>query len=155
MQHLTETINYTLREKLQKLVSFLAQVNRELDAIAEEIDNEHLKTAMITVAVESKQYAKEICHQLQQLNISISVDRKDQLWQQVEDDINNDTWQEPGGEIATLCSDCEKYFSKLYEDVLTEYFPYKKLKDIISFQLYAARCSFMRIRLLNSLRFDQ
>jgi len=155
MQNLADTISYTLQEKLQKLVSFLGQVNRELDAIAEEIDNVNLKTAMIAAAVESKQYAKEICYQLQQLNISIAVDHQDQIWQQVEADINQDTWLEQGGEIATLCKDCEKYFSKLYEDVLAEYFPYKKLKEIISFQLYAARCSFMRIRLLNSLRFDQ
>jgi hypothetical protein len=155
MQHVSDTINYTLKDKLQKLVSFLRQVNRELDDIAEEIDNVNLKTAMITAAVESKQYAKEICYQLQQLNISIAVDYKDQIWQQVEDDINQDGSVEQGGEIATLCTDCEKYFSKLYEDVLAEYFPYKKLKEIISFQLYAARCSFMRIRLLNSLRFDQ
>jgi len=155
MQNLAATINYTLQDKLQKLVSFLGQVNRELDAIAEEIDNVNLKTAMLTAAVESKQYAKEICYQLQQLNISIAVDHKDQIWQQVEEDINQDTWLVQGGEIATLCTDCEKYFSKLYEDVLAEYFPYKKLKEIISFQLYAARCSFMRIRLLNSLRFDQ
>ena len=155
MQNIADTINYTLQVKLQKLVSFLGQVNRELDAIAEEIDNVNLKTAMITVAVESKQYAREICYQLQHLNISITASHSDQLWKEVEDDINRDTWLVQGGEIATLCTDCEKYFSKLYEDVLAEYFPFKKLKDIITFQLYAARCSFMRIRLLNSLRFDQ
>jgi hypothetical protein len=155
MQNIADTINHTLQDKLQKLVSFLGQVNRELDAIAEEIDNVNLKTAMITAAVESKQYAREICYQLQQLNISITANHSDQLWKEVEDDINRDTWLVQGGEIATLCKDCEKYFSKLYEDVLAEYFPYKKLKDIITFQLYAARCSFMRIRLLNSLRFDQ
>jgi hypothetical protein len=154
MQNLVGTVNYTLHDKLQKLVSFLGQVHKELDTIAEEIDNANLKTAMITAAVESKQYAKEICYQLQQLNISITADHTGQLWKQVEEDINRDTWLVQGGEIATLCTDCEKYFSKLYEDVLAEYFPYKKLKDIITFQLYAARCSFMRIRLLNSLRFD-
>ncbi len=155
MQNLVNTVNCTLQKKLQKLVSFLGRVNREFDTIAEEIDNVNLKTAMISVAVESKQYAREICYQLQQHHYISITGEAEQLGQQVEDDINNETSMVQGGEIAALCQDCEMYFNNLYEDVLKEHFPYKKLREIISFQLYAAQCSFMRIRLLNSLRFDQ
>jgi hypothetical protein len=69
MQNIMENVNYRLRCKLQSLVSFLSQVNKGIDAVAEEIDNANLKTAMIALAVESKQYAKEISKQLEQFNI--------------------------------------------------------------------------------------
>jgi hypothetical protein len=140
---------------LQNLVSFLKQVTRGFDTIAEEIDNASLKDAMIAVAVESKQYAKEISNQLQQFNITVPADYTDQIWEQIEVSINEQASLAQGGEIAALCKNCEMYFGKFYEEVLKEYFPYKNLKDIITYQLYAAQCAFMKIRLLNTLRFNQ
>jgi hypothetical protein len=154
MQHVIGTINYSLQFKLQNLVSFLSQVNKGFDAIAEEIDNTNLKTAMIAVAVESKQYAREIVNQLKQFDICLPADHAHLLWDRIEEDINEHAYLAPGGEIVALCNNCELYFGKLYEDVLKEYFPYKNLKDIITYQLYASQCAFMKIRLLNTLRFN-
>jgi len=148
------TINYSLQNKLQHLVSFLSEVNKGFDAIAEEIDNANLKTAMIAVAVESKQYAREISNQLNQFNICLPIEYTDQLWNRIEESIKEHTYLARGGEIIALCNNCELYFGKLYEDVLKEYFPYKNLKDIITYQLYASQCAFMKIRLLNTLRFN-
>jgi len=155
MRHLMDTVNHTLQHKLQNLVCFLRQVNRGFDAIAEEIDNANLKTAMIAVAVESKQYAKEISNQLQQFNIILPADYTDQIWKQIEAGINEQATLAKGGEITALCKNCEMYFQKMYEEVLQENLLYKSLKDIITYQLFAAQCAFMKIRLLNSLRFDQ
>jgi Domain of unknown function (DUF2383) len=151
-----DNISQALQSKLQHLISFLCQVTKGFDTVAEEIDNDDLKTAMIAVAVETKQYAGEICHQLQQLNITISKDGLDgSVWTKIETAMLQPTDKIKGAEIAALCKNCEMYFSKFYTDVLQEYFPYNKLKDIISFQLYAAQCALMKIKLLNSLRFNR
>jgi len=154
MQNAIYTLNNTLRSKLQSLVSFLSQINKGFDAIAEEIDNDNLKTAMIAVAVESKQYAKEISNQLEQFNVTEVTDYTDKIWKQIEEQINEEAGLGKGGEILALCNNCEIYFGKLYQDVLQEYCPYKNLKDIITFQLFAVQCAFMKIRLLNTLRFN-
>jgi len=148
------SINQPLQSKLQSLLSFLSQVTTGFDAVAEEIDNTNLKTAMKAVAVESKQYAKEISNQLQHFNIIPLKEHTDLLWKGIEVNVHEHAGFEKGGEITALCNNCEIYFGKLYEDVLQEYFPYTKLKAIITYQLFATQCAFSKIRLLNILRFS-
>lgn len=155
MQRLVDSINQTLQHKLLSLESFLNQITKGFYSIAEEIDNTNLKTAMIAVAIECKQYAHEICNQLHENNISIPVACDNQIWEKIEKSITEHTSSVRGEEITTLCNNCEMYFGELYQAVLKEYFPYKNLKDIITCQLYAIQCAFMKIRLLNTLRFSQ
>lgn len=155
MQNLMVPIDSTLQNKLKRLVSFLIQVNKGFDGIAEEIDNANLKTAIQALAVESNQYAKEISNELLYFNISLPADFTDQMWKEIEIDISdNECSLAKGGEIAALCQSYELHFSKLYKEALEEFFPYKNLKDIITYQLYATQCAFMKIRLLNMLRFN-
>jgi hypothetical protein len=73
MKKTMETINEILQGKLQKLVSYLSQITDGFESIAEDIENTNLKTAMIALSVESKQYAEEISDQLQQFNIAIPL----------------------------------------------------------------------------------
>jgi hypothetical protein len=155
MQMTLDTISHTLQAKLQGLVSFLTQANRGFDNIAEEIDCANLRSALTAIAIECKQYAKEIRDQLKQASVELPVEYTDQEWKQIEETVNGQSTRVRGGEIAALCNNCEIYFTTLYEDILKEYFPYKNLNAIISYQLYATRCAFMKIRLLNALRFDQ
>lgn len=150
-----DTVTHSLQHKLQNLVSFLSQITQGFDTISEEIDNTNLKSAMRAVAVESKQYAREISHQFHQFNIFFTTDPSNQLWNQLEGDINKQSGREKGGEIAALCNNCEVYFNKLYAEVLQESMPVKNCKDIISYQLYAINCALMKIKLLNALRFNQ
>lgn len=155
MKHLIDTVNSSLQKKLKRLVSFLSQIARGFDIIAEEIDNASLKTAILTISTESKQYAKEIANGVQTLNISINEGfTAEHHWKRIELSVNEETMLAKGGEIAALCNNCEMYFSKLYEDVLDEYFPHQNLKDIVTYQLFAIRCAFMKIRLLNTQRFQ-
>lgn len=155
MQNLMVNIDSTLQNKLKRLVSFLLQVNKGFDDIAEEIDNTNLKTAIQALAVESNQYAKEISNELLHFNVALPPDYTDQMWKEIEIDItDNESCLVKGGEIAALCQTCEMHFNKLYEEALQEFFPYKNLKDIITYQLYATQCAFMKIRLLNMLRFN-
>ncbi len=157
MENLMVTITDTLQNKLKRLVSFLTQVHKGFDAIAEEIDNTNLKTAIQALAFESKQYAKEISNQLQQFNIPLPADYTDQMWKEIEIEISltdEECSLAKGGEITALCQTCEMHFNRLYEEALQEFFPLKNLKDIITYQLYATQCAFMKIKLLNMLRFN-
>ncbi len=149
-----DTINMMLEKKLQSLVSFLSQINKGFDNIAEEIDCSNLKTAIIAMSVESKQYAKEINDQLQGAHIAVTAEDTDQAWRNIEQEIQEHSGNGKGSEIATLCNNCEKYFVKLYQEVLEEQLPFKNLNAIITYQLYAIECAFMKIRLLNTLRFN-
>ena len=149
-----ESINETLKGKLQSLVSYLCQITKGFETIAEDIECTNLKTAIFALSVEAKQYAEEISNQLHELNIIIPLTATDQLWKKIETDIHEQASFSKGGEIVALCNNCEIYFNKFYEDILQEYFPLKNFKDIITYQLYATRFSFMKIRLLNTLRFS-
>jgi hypothetical protein len=147
-------INEILKGKLQNLVSFLSQITEGFETLAEDIECTNLRTAIIAVAVESKQYAQEISDQLPACNANIPLMAANPLWSRIETNIHEEASFAKGGEIVALCNNCEEYFNKLYEEILQEYFPFKKLKDIIIYQLYATQCAFMKIRLLNSLRFS-
>ena len=154
MQKNAETLTRGLQRKLQNLVSFLSQATREFDAIAEEMDNTNLGSAIRAIAVESKQYSKEICNQFQQFAIDLKVDPSDHLWKQIEGRVTRQASLEKGGEIVALCNNCEVYFNKLYAEVLQENLPAKNCKDIISYQLYAINCALMKVKLLNAARFN-
>ena len=149
-----ELINDSLKEKLQRLVSYLCQVTKGFENIAVDVECTELKTAIFTLSVEARQYAEEICNKLQEININVPLASTDQLWKKIESDIYEQAGCLKGGEIIALCNTCEAYFNKFYEDVLLEYLPLRNFKDIIAFQLYATRFSFMKIRLLNKLRFS-
>lgn len=147
-------INEILKDKLHNLVSFLGQITEGFETLSEDIECTNLKTAIIAVSVESKQYAEEISNQLHEFNATVSFTSACQLWNSIETNIHEQASYAKGGEIVALCNNCEEYINKLYEDILQEYFPFKKFKDIITYQLYATQCAFMKIRLLNSLRFS-
>ncbi|MEP7237185.1 MAG: hypothetical protein ABI685_04960 [Ferruginibacter sp.] len=154
MWNIMYTVTDTMHIKLQRLVSFLSQVTRGFDTIAEEIDCANLKTAMLALSVETKQYAKEISGQLQQFNVTAPFIISDELWDRIETDIHEQASFSKGGEIIALCNNCELYFKKFYEDILQEYFPLSNFKDIITYQLFASQYAFMKIRLLNAMRFN-
>jgi hypothetical protein len=149
-----EAVNEILKGKLQNLVSFLCQITEGFETIAEDIECANLRSAMMALSVESKQYAEEIRNQLEGVNLSVPASDADQLWSRIELNMHEQASFSRGGEIVALCNNCEMYFNKMYADILQEYFPFKKFKDIITYQLYATQCAFMKIRLLNALRFN-
>jgi hypothetical protein len=150
-----ENITDALKGKLENLVSYLFQITRGFENIAVDIECANLKTALIALSVEAKQYAEEISNQLQELDVVIPYTANDQLWKKIESDIHEQAAFSKGGEIVALCNNCEIYFNRFYEDILLEYLPLKNFKEIITYQLYATRFSFMKIRLLNSIRFSK
>ena len=148
-----EKITDSVKGKLESLVSYLCQVTSGFENIAVDIECENLRTAIYALSVEAKQYAEEISNQAIELNINIAWSTGDQLWEKIESDVHEQAGFSKGGEIVALCNNFEIYFNKFYEDLLLECLPLKDFKDIISYQLYATKCAFMKIRLLNSMRF--
>src|SRR6476620_6708026 len=108
MQNLMITLNQTLQAKLKRLASFLLQVHKGFDNIAEEIEDTNLKTAIQALSVESCQYAKEINKELLHLNLSPPTDFKtNQMWKEIEISITDEQCGlAKGGEIAALCENC-------------------------------------------------
>jgi hypothetical protein len=132
-----EGVNEILKGKLQTLVSFLCQITEGFETIAEDIECTNLRSALMALSVESKQYAEEIRNQLEDINLSVPVGDAGELWNRIELNMHEEASFSRGGEIVALCNNCEMYFNKLYEEILQEYFPFKKFKDIITYQLYA------------------
>jgi hypothetical protein len=149
-----ESITDTLKGKLESLVSYLCLITKGFEGVAVDVECHNLKTALFALSIEAQQYAEEIRSQLEELNITIPMAASDELWKKIESDIHEQASFSKGGEITALCNNCEIYFNKFYEDILLEYLPLKNFKEIITFQLYATRFSFMKIRLLNKLRFS-
>jgi hypothetical protein len=148
-----EKLCQQFEEKLCKLLSFLTHLPSELETIADEIDNENLKNALTAVAIESDQYAKELSAHLHTLEIRPPRIQPASLQEAIIEDNPCDTHVK-GEEVMHICEKSEAFFTKLYTDVLNEYFPNASLKDMMNYQLLGIRSAFMRIRLLNSLRFN-
>ncbi len=127
-----EIITESLKGKLESLVSYLCQITKGFENIAVDIECANLKTAIVAISVETKQYAEEISNQLKELDITIPLTYTDQLWKKIESDIHEQASYSKGGEIVALCNNCEIYFNKFYEDILQEYFPLKIFKEIIT-----------------------
>ncbi len=140
-------------EKLCTLLSFLTKLPTELEMIADEIDNENLKNALCAVAIESNQYAKELSAHLRALEIHpplpVPINIEEELTEG--DFAAGDITR--GKEVLNICEKSEAFFTRLYTDVLSEYFPNASLKDMMHYQLLGIKSAFMRIRFLNSMRF--
>ncbi|MEO6721674.1 MAG: hypothetical protein ABIN67_15000 [Ferruginibacter sp.] len=148
-----EKLCQQFEEKLCKLLSFLTQLPCELEMIADEIDNENLKNALTAVAIESDQYAKELSAHLHSLEIKAPVLQLQNFQEAIIQDSPFDAHVK-GEEVQHICEKSEAFFTNLYTDVLNEYFPNTSLKDMMNYQLLGIRSAFMRIRFLNSLRFN-
>lgn len=150
--YVSETIPDNVKIKLEKLVSYLCQVRDGLENVAGDIECKNLRSALYTLAEEAKQYAQEISNQFTNFNFNTKADAGNSFWNMIATKINEEAKNEKGGEIYALCNNCETYFTTLYEDILQECLALKHFKSIIAYQLYATKCAFMKIRLLNSMR---
>ena len=63
--------------------------------------------------------------------------------------------KEKGKEVLFICETCETFISQLYTELLNEYFSDAALKNMMNYQLLGIQSGFMRIRFLNSLRFNR
>src|SRR5689334_4028317 len=100
-------------EKLCMLLSILTQLPGKLEMIADEIDNENLKNAFSSIALESNQYAKELSEQLRSLAITPMDAGTDHLEEAIIESGLANSPKEKGREVLSICESCENFFSGL------------------------------------------
>lgn len=147
-----EKLCKTCEDKLCTLLSYLKQFPGELETMADEIDNENLKNALSSIATESNQYAAELYGQLRLLKIDPPLPVQVSFFEKIMG--LQDVVIGKGKEILNICDKSEAFFTMLYTEALTEYFPNTYIKDMINYQLLGIKSAFMRIRLLNTLRYS-
>ncbi len=143
-----------IEDKFGAIISFLKQLSGKVEMIADEIDNENLKNAMRSFAIESNQYANELKAEMKNLNLNKSFVDFNNLIEEVTETKIASLPVEKGKEILTFCESCEAFFHKLYSDFLNDVLPNISLKNIVSYQLMGISSAFMRIKTLNTLRFN-
>ncbi len=120
--------------------------------VGDEVNDSLLRTAIYGLAMESCQYATEICAQLKSLGIYYQKPLLDDL-----DGSNSMPDAEleagQGNEVSYICSKNENFIVSAYKSILNENFLFPGLRDVMNYQLNALTCAFMKIKLLNSARF--
>jgi hypothetical protein len=142
-----------IEDKFGAIISFLKQLSGKVEMIADEIDNENLKNAMRSFAIENNQYANELNAEVKNLNLNKSFVDFNNLIEVITETKVPTVSIEKGKEILTFCESCEAFFHKMYNDFLNDSLPNISLKNIISYQLMGIKSAFMRIKTLNTLRF--
>jgi len=146
-----ENTTLIFKEKFCALLSFLRQTREKFELVTEEMDDDHLRVTLRGLAVETSQYEQELSSQMQSLNIRDnympSICNCDELLKNIQSIMTAESIKE----ILETCTKTETYFEKAYRNVLNEYFPYQCLRDILVYQLNGIKCTFMKMKLLNSM----
>lgn len=141
------------REKISFLIAFLQQVSKDFEMIADDIEEPNLKHAFLAFASEDKNFADELCCQAKHAGISLSMSDLALYWDYLD---NENPEMEPvirENELSYICDKSESLFLKLYTDALKEFLSINTLKEIMLYQFNSIRAAFVKLRLLNSIRF--
>lgn len=146
-----ENTTLIFKEKFCALLSFLRQTREKFELVTEEMDNDNLRVTLRGLAVETSQYEHELTSQMQSLNFKDnyipSIFNCDELLKNIQSIMTAESLKE----ILETCTKTERYFEKAYRNVLNEYFPYQCLRDMLVYQLNGIKCTFMKMKLLNSI----
>ena len=142
----------TGEQKLSFLISYLHQISKDFEMIADEIEDKNLKNVFSALSEEDKQFAEELYCQVNKCGINLALYEPALHWQESLDGVM-ETSSSKQNELLQICDKSEYLFLKLYTDVLREFFNFKSLMDIMVYQYNSIRAGFLKLRLLNSLRF--
>ena len=150
-----EMVTDNAEKKLLFLISYLQHIARDFEMIADEIEDKNLKNAFTSLSEENNQFAEELNCQLQQHGLLKPGSDLSLYWFQAEEE-NFDILVPASGnnELMQICDKSEYLFLKLYTDALKEFLSFKNLKDIMIYQYNSIRAGFFKLRLLNSLRYN-
>lgn len=142
-------------QKLSFLISYLHQISKDFEMIADEIEDKNLKTVFSALSEEDRQFAEELYCQVNKCGISLSLYEPALHWQETLDKGVDEISSSKQNELLQICDKSEYLFLKLYTDVLREFLSFKSLIEIMAYQYNSIRAGFLKLRLLNSLRFAQ
>jgi len=130
-------------EKIKSLCGLLWQGKKEFEQIAANIRDKELRRAILMLAQENNQYARELSSQIETLG---GVPPKENIYEpSTEAKIFHDE-----SEILTFCKLNETKMLAVYREILNESFLYEGLRKMIRYQLNGTLCAFTQLKLLNS-----
>ena len=137
-------------QKMVHLIAYLHQVSKDFEMIADDLEDKNLKHAFMALSEENKQFASDLHHYAKNFGVSLSAGElplfMDNDFPQTVPDCRNN-------ELLHICDSNEYLFLKLYTDALKEFLNFAKVKDLMIFQYNSIRAGFVKLRMLNSLRF--
>lgn len=147
-----ENLNRRIISKLSELLLFLTRSRNDFETLANDVENNLLKTALINLSEDTCCYAEEIKSYLMCLGVrNTSIDCRET------EDENYLEQQQPsslnGHELFAICKQKEKNLTTAYGDLLSESMPFESLKQLIFYQLNALKHNFLNIKTLNTARF--
>lgn len=143
-----ELLNNRLINKLSGLLFFLKRSKKEFEMVADEVENNPLRTALNGLSDESSYYAGELNNYLSTLGIST-----------VTGDHAADVYDYPvaeghGDELMNICSHNEATLTQAYSELLEEEnMPWPTLRELMTYQLNALKFTFLKVKTLNTARF--
>lgn len=148
-----ETLNNGIREKFSGLLFFLRRSKSDFEMVADEIEDQSLRSALNVLSDESNYYAGELKTYLKAFGFY--PNQNDTAPPDI--DMCNSSYTgdvpEKGDELQIICSYNEESLTKAYSELLAESMPFQVLKDLMNCQLNALKYTFMKIKALNSARF--
>jgi uncharacterized protein (TIGR02284 family) len=130
-------------EKLNYLIQLLIEGKNEYESYASKLDDKNLQRTVLTLAQESKQYAMELCCQVEMLGGNIITQVSNNSTSSNGDCIHSE-------EILYSCAASEKKMIKAYRTVLNEPFLFGFLRQMMQYQLNGIMCAFLQLKLLTT-----
>ena len=140
--------------KISSLIYYLNQIAKDFEMIADEIEDKNLKNAFLALSEEEKQFAQQLHSHGKQYGLNVSPKDLPVQWDIAEDDYPESAQGSKYNELLHICDKSEFLFLKLYTDALKELLSFTGLKDIMVYQYNSIRTGFLKLRLLNTLRFS-
>jgi uncharacterized protein (TIGR02284 family) len=141
-------------KKVSSLIYYLNEVSKDFEMIADELEDKNLKNAFLALAEEEKQFAQQLrCH-VKQYGLNMPEKDLQLQWDITQEDYPESTQGSRYNELLHICDKSEFIFLKLYTDALKELLGFTTLKDIMVYQYNSIRTGFLKLRLLNTLRFS-
>lgn len=141
------------RKKISFLIAFLQQVSKDFEMIADDIEEPNLRNAFLAFATEDKNFADELYCQAKHAGVSLSMNELALYWDYLEENEQAEEARVKENELAFICDKSETLFQKLYTDALKEFLSVNTLKEIMLYQYNSIKAAFVKLRLLNSIRF--
>ncbi len=137
-----------LLEKMNDICKLLWQGKNEYEQVANSIEDKDLRCTMLTLALESNQYAHELSSQIQTLGGVSEIE--DTIKSTLREEVKN---MHDEKEILSFCKTNEKKMVGAYQEILNDSFLYEGLRKMIRYQLNEMLCAFMQVKQLSSLKF--
>ena len=136
----------SLLKKINTLYGLLLQGKRKYEQIATINSDRDLRRTIISLALESNQYACELSSQIQTLG-GISLDEKTD---DPELRVETNAFEDENG-ILNFCMANEMRMVKAYHEILNDSCLYEGLRSMFHYQLNGLLCTFVQVKQLNSL----